>query len=114
MNMILGRLSSIFGIFSVLIFFACSTNTTKEEDLKSKSNIQDSTAPMKTHLDDSLEQYLSEITCPQCGHKKTEIMPTDVCVIRYNCENCNTTLHPKDGDCCVFCSYGNKVCPSMQ
>ncbi|MDI1356535.1 MAG: GDCCVxC domain-containing (seleno)protein [bacterium] len=69
---------------------------------------------MKTQLPDSLEKYRSEITCPHCGYKKFEMMPTDVCVIRYICENCKSTLHPKDGDCCVFCTYGSKVCPSMQ
>lgn len=56
----------------------------------------------------------SEITCPKCGHKKMETMPTDVCVIKYNCEKCNTEMLPKDGDCCVFCTYGTHKCPSMQ
>ncbi|MHB8259078.1 MAG: GDCCVxC domain-containing (seleno)protein [Bacteroidia bacterium] len=56
----------------------------------------------------------SEITCPKCGHKKTETMPTDVCVIKYTCEKCQAELQPKQGDCCVFCSYGTHKCPSMQ
>jgi hypothetical protein len=56
----------------------------------------------------------SQITCPKCGHKKTEIMPTDVCQIKYTCENCRTVLYPKDGDCCVFCTYGDHKCPSKQ
>lgn len=56
----------------------------------------------------------SEITCPKCGHKKMEIMPTEVCLIKYTCEKCSTTLYPKDEDCCVFCSYGTHKCPSMQ
>ncbi len=56
----------------------------------------------------------STITCPNCGHKKTETMPTDACQFFYECENCKTTLRPKQGDCCVYCSYGNVKCPSMQ
>jgi|TARA_R110000737_G_scaffold157205_1_gene185731 hypothetical protein len=56
----------------------------------------------------------SEITCPECGHKKTEVLPTDVCAIKYTCENCKTELTPKKGDCCVFCTYGTHKCPSMQ
>lgn len=56
----------------------------------------------------------SEITCPICGHKKVEIMPTDACRFFYACEKCKTTLKPKEGDCCVFCSYGTVACPPKQ
>lgn len=56
----------------------------------------------------------SEITCPQCGHHKTETMPTDACQFFYECEGCHTLLRPKAGDCCVFCSYGSIPCPSIQ
>ena len=45
----------------------------------------------------------SEITCPNCGHKKEEEMPTTACQFFYECENCKTVLKPKEGDCCVFC-----------
>jgi hypothetical protein len=51
----------------------------------------------------------SEITCPTCGHRKREKMPTDVCVYFYECEGCGALLRPKAGDCCVFCSYGSVV-----
>lgn len=56
----------------------------------------------------------SVITCPKCGHKKQEILPTDVCLIRYTCEKCRTEMLPQNGDCCVFCTYGTHKCPSMQ
>lgn len=56
----------------------------------------------------------SEITCPECGYKKTETMPVDSCLIYYKCENCNAMMHPKEGDCCVFCSYGSVPCPPVQ
>lgn len=56
----------------------------------------------------------SEITCPHCGHKKVEKLPTEVCQLAYTCANCRTVLHPKDGDCCVFCTYGDHKCPSKQ
>ena len=54
----------------------------------------------------------STITCPKCGHKKTEEMPTDAC--QYFCENCKARLKPKQGDCCVYCSYGTVKCPPVQ
>jgi len=56
----------------------------------------------------------SVITCPNCGHKKEEIMPTEACQFFYECENCHTVLKPKQGDCCVFCSYGSVPCPPVQ
>ncbi|MEO4004949.1 GDCCVxC domain-containing (seleno)protein [Flavobacterium sp. CAU 1735] len=56
----------------------------------------------------------STIRCPKCGHKKTEMMPTDACEFFYECENCKTRLRPLEGDCCVYCSYGTVKCPPIQ
>lgn len=56
----------------------------------------------------------SIIKCPECGHSKEEIMPTNACTFFYECKNCETRLKPKQGDCCVFCSYGTMKCPPMQ
>jgi len=56
----------------------------------------------------------STITCPNCGHKREETMPTDACQFFYECENCKTQLKPKQGDCCVYCSYGSVSCPPIQ
>jgi hypothetical protein len=56
----------------------------------------------------------SIITCPTCGTAKAETMPTNACQYFYECPGCGTLLHPKQGDCCVFCSYGSVLCPPMQ
>ena len=56
----------------------------------------------------------STITCPQCGHAKTEAMPIDACQWFYECEDCRVILRPKRGDCCVFCSDGTVKCPPIQ
>jgi hypothetical protein len=56
----------------------------------------------------------SVLTCPACGHAKSERMPLDACQWFYECENCATLLRPRPGDCCVFCSYGTQRCPPMQ
>lgn len=56
----------------------------------------------------------STLTCPNCGHKKTETMPTDACVYFYECEKCKIRLKPLSGDCCVYCSYGTVKCPPIQ
>jgi len=56
----------------------------------------------------------SVIKCPQCGFKKEETMPTDSCQYFYECAHCGARLKPKEGDCCVFCSYGTVKCPPKQ
>jgi len=56
----------------------------------------------------------STLTCPNCGHRKTEIMPTDACQYYYECKACHTLLKPNKGDCCVFCSFGSVRCPPIQ
>lgn len=56
----------------------------------------------------------SVITCPECGKSTTERMPTDACLYFYECNGCGTLLRPKEGDCCVFCSYGSVSCPPVQ
>lgn len=57
---------------------------------------------------------LSTITCPHCGFEKRETMPVDSCRIVYECSHCKAAVTPKKGDCCVFCSYGSRSCPSKQ
>ncbi|WP_198557068.1 GDCCVxC domain-containing (seleno)protein [Enterovibrio nigricans] len=56
----------------------------------------------------------SEITCPYCGMKKVETMPTNACQWFYECEKCHALLKPKQGDCCVYCSFGSVPCPPIQ
>lgn len=65
-------------------------------------------------IDGKTVELESIITCPNCGHKKKEIMPTDACQFFYDCENCKRVIKPKQGDCCVYCSYGTVKCPSKQ
>ena len=43
------------------------------------------------------------ITCPNCGHANEEEMPIDTCQLFYECENCNSILNHKEGDCFVNC-----------
>lgn len=56
----------------------------------------------------------SVLTCPHCKISKEEIMPTDACQFFYECSNCGAVIKPKEGDCCVFCSYGTVPCPPIQ
>lgn len=62
----------------------------------------------------NIVKLTSKIICPHCGFMKEEKMPTESCQFFYVCHECNRTLKPKDGDCCVFCSYGDTKCPSRQ
>ena len=103
-----------FILMVVIVLFSQCGNSVKN-DLMSvdRPNTKDSCCLKgKAREGDTLLQ--TEVTCPNCGYKKTETMPTDVCVIKYNCEECKIELHPKEGDCCVFCTYSTHKCPSMQ
>jgi hypothetical protein len=54
------------------------------------------------------------ITCPHCSFRQEEEMPTNACQYFYQCTHCSTVLRPKEGDCCVYCSYGTVHCPPIQ
>jgi hypothetical protein len=51
------------------------------------------------------------ITCPHCGHRAFEPMADNACQYFYTCRGCATLLKPLHGDCCVFCSYADRLCP---
>jgi hypothetical protein len=61
-----------------------------------------------------MPELQSTITCPQCGVRSTETMPTNACVYFYDCPSCRALLKPLSGDCCVFCSFGDVKCPPIQ
>jgi hypothetical protein len=67
-----------------------------------------------TEYNGEIVELETVITCPECGHKKTEMMPTNSCQYFYECENCKKVLKPLKGDCCVYCSYGSVKCPPIQ
>lgn len=54
------------------------------------------------------------LTCPKCKAKHKDKMPTDTCQYFYKCNDCGEMLKPKEGECCVFCSYADTKCPSKQ
>ncbi|MCZ7401246.1 MAG: GDCCVxC domain-containing (seleno)protein [Candidatus Methanoperedens sp.] len=58
--------------------------------------------------------YEATITCPECGYSHLETMPSNSCLVFYKCKKCGHVMKPKEGDCCVFCSYADKKCPPMQ
>jgi len=54
------------------------------------------------------------ITCPACGVATVETMPTNACQFFYTCRSWGAFLKPLPGDCCVFCSYADRLCPPKQ
>ncbi|MGA7323938.1 MAG: GDCCVxC domain-containing (seleno)protein, partial [Rhodomicrobium sp.] len=48
------------------------------------------------------------------GRRSVETMPVDACQYFYECNQCGMVMKPKEGDCCVFCSYGDVPCPPVQ
>jgi hypothetical protein len=98
-------------IISCLIFLIACTDSKKDLSDKKLSE-ENSTVKSDTLQSDIVMR--AEITCPKCGFKKKEQMPTEVCLIKYTCAKCKTDLFPNEGDCCVFCTYSPVKCPSMQ
>ena len=56
---------------------------------------------------------VATIICPVCGTATTELVAMDRCLHFYDCKGCGTVLRPRPGDCCVFCSYGDRPCPTV-
>ncbi len=56
----------------------------------------------------------ANFTCPKCNHTEEVEMPTNACQHFYKCTKCGETVTPKEGYCCVFCSYADTKCPVMQ
>ena len=57
---------------------------------------------------------VATLTCPKCHKLQSVKMPTDACQHFYKCQSCGEMLKPKEGDCCVFCSYADSKCPPKQ
>jgi hypothetical protein len=54
------------------------------------------------------------ITCPHCAAATQATMPMDSCQFFYTCPACSAVLRPLAGDCCVFCSFSDQICPPKQ
>ncbi|MEK7571647.1 MAG: GDCCVxC domain-containing (seleno)protein [Patescibacteria group bacterium] len=54
------------------------------------------------------------LTCPLCGEQQEAEMPKNACQHFYKCAKCGQVMKPKEGDCCVFCSYADSKCPPKQ
>jgi len=95
----------IFKFLLIFILFYITNYCTSNDLVKSTYNIDN-------------QKYIinnfSDITCPFCGYTANEKLPEEYCLIKYNCLKCNKNIYPKEGDCCVFCSYGTHKCPSIQ
>lgn len=63
---------------------------------------------------DAAVTFTSILTCPHCGEQHVEIMAAYSCAVVFVCHGCGTTLRPREGDCCVFCTYGSAPCPAIQ
>lgn len=57
------------------------------------------------------DELKARLRCPACNASVIEVIPSDRCVYFYDCPTCRTVLKPTPGDCCVFCSYGDRPCP---
>ncbi|WP_394352849.1 GDCCVxC domain-containing (seleno)protein [Flavivirga algicola] len=54
------------------------------------------------------------ISCPYCHHKMTTKMSQTSIHYLHECNNCFKVLRVPKDNCCIFCSYGTRKCPSAQ
>lgn len=94
---------------SLIVLSMCFFSCTGEVENKETTNSDSITVQNESDIIDS-----SNITCPYCDFTVREELPTEYCVISYECKNCSEIIHPKVGDCCVFCTWGDVKCPSIQ
>ena len=106
------KVAYLFLVSLTFLLIQCTSGN--EADLKSKQNQETEKETCCEAKSSEKLSESSEITCPKCDFTKEEVLPTDVCVIKYTCSNCNYEMTPKDGDCCVYCTYGTHKCPSKQ
>ena len=110
----MNKLFLITLLFITVIFVQCGSPT-QNGTFEVEQIIAKDSCGFKKNKESSFKiATQSEITCPNCAFKKMETMPTEVCLIKYICDSCKTISYSKDGDCCVFCSYGTHKCPSKQ
>ena len=57
---------------------------------------------------------VSKVIGPECGFTKEEETDIDTSLQFYECVNCGKVVTPFRDDCCIFCSYGDVPCPSVQ
>lgn len=87
--------------------FACSTSCTHA----TCSEVANEKGEKEANAAVTLE---STVTCPKCGHEEKLTMKTNSCRFFHKCSGCSETIKAKEGDCCVFSSYGNVTCPTKQ
>jgi epoxyqueuosine reductase QueG len=61
-----------------------------------------------------MTQMQATITCPESKAAKREVMPENACQHFHTYGGCGATLRPLEGNCCVFCSYSDELCPPKQ
>jgi len=68
-------------------------------------------------LEESMKEeivLIAHIKCPACGSVQIETMPEDQCIQFWQCPVCNANWMPENNDCCVYCSYADVACPTVQ
>jgi hypothetical protein len=55
---------------------------------------------------------VGRLVCPHCATETPVEIPTHACLFFFDCPACHVLVQPASGDCCVFCSFGDRPCPA--
>lgn len=106
-------MKTLVNLFIATLFMFFTSCTTGAPDVQAGIS-EDTSALEESSITEVSLTDSSDITCPKCGFSTIEELPTDVCLLSYDCQSCGEVMHPAQGDCCVFCTHGSEKCPSMQ
>jgi len=56
------------------------------------------------------KELIGNLTCPECKHVQSMVIPETSCTHTYKCSGCKKLISAKK-TCCVFCDYGDRLCP---
>lgn len=54
------------------------------------------------------------VRCPKCGVIHEEEMPLQAPATEFKCVNCDAVSKPGKGEHCIYCAFGNVICPEQQ
>lgn len=70
------------------------------KNINNTSDFENKPAVQKDSILDTEVKLTSELTYPNCAYKKAETMPTNICQLPYEREQCHTLLKSKQGGGC--------------
>lgn len=67
--------------------------------------------PSKKSITMILESIL---TCPYCNDEQPEELIENISPVNFRCKTCKEIVKISEGQCCIYCEYGDYPCLNAQ